>query len=126
MRKETKIPINLILALLVMALTFIISSFVSDFYFDLNDDVLMKDILSGAYTGDPESRNIQMLYLISAFISIPYRIIRALDWYGIFLCFCQIGCIFLLVYRSLSFAKSFYGKVIVLVTEMAVILGLMF
>nr|MCR4902109.1 hypothetical protein [Butyrivibrio sp.] len=93
--------------------------------FDLNDDVLMKDILSGSYTGDPESRNIQMLYLISAFISIPYRIIRTLDWYGIFLCFCQIGCIFLLVYRSMSFAKSFYGKAILLITEITVILGLM-
>ena len=60
-----------------------------DYFFDLNDDVLMKDILSGAYTGVPEGHNIQMLYPISALISVFYRVFRAPDWYGIFLCFLQ-------------------------------------
>ena len=45
-----------------------------DYYFDLNDDVLMKDILAGVYTGAPESRNIQMRWPISALISLLYRI----------------------------------------------------
>ena len=30
-----------------------------DAYYDLNDDVLMEDLLSGAYTGAPAFRNIQ-------------------------------------------------------------------
>ena len=35
-----------------------------DFYYDLNDDVLIKDILSGVYTGTPEGRTMQLLSLI--------------------------------------------------------------
>ncbi len=73
-----------------------------DYYFDLNDDVLMKDILSGAYTGVPEGNNIQMLYPISAFISLLYRINIGPDWYGIFLCTCQFACVFMVSYRLLS------------------------
>ena len=70
------------------------------FCFDLNDDVLMKDILSGAYTGVPESRNIQMLYPVSALIATLYRIAGLLPAalqtvhgggvYGTFLIGCQM------------------------------------
>ncbi|MBR2122916.1 MAG: hypothetical protein IJ930_08355 [Lachnospiraceae bacterium] len=71
------------------------------FWFDLNDDVLMKDILSGVYTGTPESRNIQMLYPVSALIAVLYRIIAFIPKtlytlnrggvYGSFLILCQAG-----------------------------------
>lgn len=69
------------------------------YFYDLNDDVLMKDILSGVYTGKPEGHNIQMLYPISFIISILYRIIRAADWYGLYLLVCQ--------YLSLSLIIDF-------------------
>jgi hypothetical protein len=73
-----------------------------DYYFDLNDDVLMKDLLSGSYTGTPEAHNIQMLYPISAMISLLYRLFRHADVYGIFLCLCQYGSMFLLFRRTLD------------------------
>lgn len=41
-----------------------------DYYYDLNDDGLMKDILAGVYTGTPEGHNIQMLWPVSALISV--------------------------------------------------------
>ena len=41
-----------------------------DYYYDLNDDVLMKDILSGVYTGAFESRNVQMLFPLSLILSL--------------------------------------------------------
>ncbi len=69
------------------------------YFYDLNDDVLMKDILSGVYTGKPEGHNIQMLYPVSLIISIFYRIIRAADWYGLYLLVCQ--------YLSLSLIIDF-------------------
>jgi hypothetical protein len=69
------------------------------YFYDLNDDVLMKDILSGVYTGKPEGHNIQMLYPVSLFISIFYRIIRVADWYGLYLLVCQ--------YLSLSLIMDF-------------------
>lgn len=81
-----------------------------DYYYDLNDDVLMKDILAGVYTGTPEGHNIQMLWPISALISLFYRMIPSLPWYGMFLCGCQYMSIGLVMYRSLSFARTTQGK----------------
>lgn len=88
-----------------------------DYYFDLNDDVLMKDILAGVYTGVPEGHNIQMLWLVSAFISVFYKIARGLPWYGLFLCLCHYGSLGLIFHRSLSFCKKLFGKILLLLTE---------
>ncbi len=97
---------NIKTSALITVLIMVFAALAGDFYFDLNDDVLMKDILSGAYTGVPEGNNIQMLYPISAFISILYRINRSLDWYGIFLCFLQALCVFIISCKLLEKAED--------------------
>ncbi len=94
--------LSIIVSFLVVALLMAGAALFGDYYFDLNDDVLMKDILSGAYTGVPEPNNIQMLYPISAFISLLYRLSSGPDWYGIFLCFLQYLCVFVIAERVLS------------------------
>ncbi len=76
-----------------------------DYWFDLNDDVLMKDILAGIYTGDPESRNIQMQYPVSLLISLFYRLFRHVSWYGLFLMACQFGSMAFVLYRAFSMRR---------------------
>ena len=93
-----------------------------DYYFDLNDDVLLKDILMGAYTGTPESRNVYMLWPIGAFISLLYRFAGKLPWYGLFLTTCHYVCIFLILKRSLFFYQTTWKKVEIALTE-TVLLG---
>lgn len=103
---------NCILTLLFLGILLLVSAIRYDYYFDLNDDVLMKDILAGVYTGDPEGHNIQMLWLISALISVFYRVVRVLPWYGMFLCFCHFLSIGLIVHRSLLLTEQLeaFGK----------------
>lgn len=72
-----------------------------DFYYDLNDDVLIKDIMAGVYTGTPEAHNMQTLYVLGAFISLLYRLYRGAPWYGLFLCLCQFGSLYLVGVRLL-------------------------
>lgn len=60
-------------AAIVTAAVWFLLSVLWDFYFDMNDDVLMKDILSGIYTGVPEALNIQMLAPVS-FLSVSCTI----------------------------------------------------
>lgn len=108
---------NWIIALLVVVGLGIFAGCRFDYYYDLNDDVLMKDILAGVYTGTPEGHNIQMLWLISAFISLFYRVAGSLPWYGLFLCACHFGCFFLIMKRSLVFVGTFAGKLITALTE---------
>ncbi len=76
------------------------------YYYDLNDDALMKDILSGVYTGAPSSRNIQMLWPVSLGISILYRLFAGIDWYAVFLLVCQFGSLFLILVRILTMKTS--------------------
>ncbi len=82
-----------------------------DYYYDLNDDVLIKDLMAGVYTGEPEGHNIQVLYPLSLAISFVYRILPGMPVYGMFLCLCQFGCLYLLVKRSLSFCRGTGAKI---------------
>ncbi len=75
-----------------------------DFYYDLNDDTMMKDIMSGVYTGTPDAHNMQTLYILGLFISWCYRLCRTVPWYGLFLCLCQFGCFYLLGMRLMQLA----------------------
>ena len=55
--------------LIALGLTALLFGFLAlrfDFYYDLNDDVLIKDILSGVYSGAPEGRTMQLLFPLGA------------------------------------------------------------
>ena len=95
-----------------------------DFYFDLNDDVVMKDILAGIYTGTPEGRNIQMLFPLSFILSLFYRLAGGIPWYGLFLCICHFLSIYLITNRLLGFFEKRLTKAAVLILEMGIIISL--
>ena len=109
--------INWILAGGFVAAMMLIIGSLFDYYYDLNDDGLMKDILAGVYTGTPEGHNIQMLWPVSALISVFYRVARPLPWYGLFLCGCHFGCFFLILKRSLKLASCGWEKLLAAVAE---------
>lgn len=93
-----------------------------DFYYDINDDVLIHDILSGNYTGTPEGHNIQILYPLSFVIALCYKLIREIPWYGLFLCGCQFGCLYLIVQRTISYGKGFLEKLLLLIASTSIFL----
>ena len=97
----------------------VIIGIVYDYYYEFNDDVLMKDILSGTYTGSPSALNVQMLSPVGAFISFFYRIIPRLPWYGIFLFICQYLCVWIVIYRAFLLIdrtkdRAVFGFVVIL------------
>lgn len=112
---------NYILAFAVMAVNVIVMAVCFDFYYDLNDDTMMKDIMSGVYSGMPDGHNMQTLYPLGAFIALCYRLCRDIPWYGLFLCLCQFGCFWLIGARLCALAdyradgkKSVCGKMLFL------------
>ncbi len=110
---------------LFLLVLLVVTGICYDYCFDLNDDVLMKDILAGVYTGTPSGHNIQMLWPVSGFVSLLYRIFPKMPCYGLFLCACQYGSIALVVCRSLSFCKGRVAKLFLLVTAGLLSLGLL-
>ena len=71
-RLKKRLQLNNVLAFFMIIFLFGLSAVFFDFYYDLNDDVLIKDIVSGAYTGTPDAHSIQMLYPISRVICFAY------------------------------------------------------
>lgn len=106
MRKSLKKYENYILTLLVVAANAAILAVCFDFYYDLNDDTMMLDIMSGAYSGVPDGHNMQTLYPLGALIALCYRVCGTLPWYGLFLCLCQFGCFYLTGVRLCVLAEK--------------------
>jgi len=51
--------------------------------YSLNDDIAIRDILSGIYTGRPDGHAIYMKYPLTGLISLLYRIAGAIPWYSL-------------------------------------------
>lgn len=101
---------NYVAIILTVLVNVIIMALCFDYYYDLNDDVMMKDVMAGVYAGTPDGHNMQTLYPLGAFISLLYKLFRSLPWYGMFLWLCQIGSLFLIGYRLLGLIKKWQAK----------------
>ena len=101
---------NCIIVMLTIIVNLILLSVCFDFYYDLNDDVMMKNIMAGVYTGTPDGHNMQTLYILGAFISLCYKLCRPFAWYGLFLLFCQMGSLYLVGIRLLKLFQSHLAK----------------
>ena len=111
---------------LVFALLLMLGLAVSfDTYYDLNDDTVIKDIISGTYTGTPSGYSIQMLYPLSWLLAVLYTAIPGIAWYGLFLCLCQFGALAVIAWRLTGMVRSRKVQIILLVVEAVVTGGIL-
>ena len=115
--------VNILLALCIALITWGIVAVGFDFFYDLNDDVLIKDILSGAYTGTPSGYNNQMMYPISVLIAGLYRLIPSVPWYGIMLMGGLAASVTIIAYRLLCYTINIWIKLAMSVFAIVFILG---
>lgn len=82
------------------------------FVYAIADDVIMRDIASGAFTGTPDGHLIFVKYALGVAISCMYTWNSSVDWYGFFM----TGVIFLslaaVIYRGLSGQRSLKWKAV--------------
>ena len=121
--KSRSLENSILTALMILLLAVFIGG-CFDYYFELNDDVFMKDILAGVYTGQASGFNIQMLFPLSWLISMFYVVIPGANWYGFFLCACQFICLYLIGKRLISYAKNRIIKIQLLFLEVLIILSM--
>lgn len=76
------------------------------------DDVIMRDIASGAFTGTPDGHLIFIKFVLGWLMSRCYDVLPSVDWYG----FILIGTMFLgmaaCLYRGFCLDKSLRWKVV--------------
>lgn len=116
LREKTGKFDNCIAVGVVFLLSALLMGLVFDFYFDLNDDTMMRDILAGIYSGVPDGHNMQMLYPLGAFLALCYRLCRTVPWYGLFLCMCQFGSFYLVGLRFCVLFRTNWGKLLSLLS----------
>ena len=97
---------------IIASVTILVNILVLSIRFDFYDDVFMRNVMSGAYTGMPDGHNVQTLYILGAFISLFYKLYRALPWYGIFLLVCQMGSLYLIGVRLLGICRKLPAKAV--------------
>lgn len=114
MSKTRKSYENWILPLFIIGISALLMGVIFDFYYDLNDDTMMRDIMSGVYSGTPDGHNMQTLYPLGAAIALCYRIHASFPWYGAFLLLCQFGCFFAVGVRLCTLADAFSKKLLCL------------
>ena len=116
---------NRITALILGIAGCVLLSLFFDLFYDMNDDVSMKNILSGIYTGTPQAHDIQMLYPLSLLISIFYRILPTVPWYGLFLTGCLLLSFYLILTRGLESLEKRKEKLILTITVVIIYIGLL-
>lgn len=127
MKNQRALPVTRLLEVLLVTVLVVCALAAGfDFYYDLNDDTTIKDILSGAYTGTPSGYSIQMLYPLGALIALCYRAIPGVAWYGLFLCLCQFGVFALVGFRLTRMFQTKKEQWLALVLEAVLFTGLLF
>lgn len=81
MKKYRRWGVAAIIVFLVMLITGILLPMV----FYLNDDVTLRNVMSGAYTGVPEGHAVNMEYPLTGLISLLYRAFRSVPWFSMFM-----------------------------------------
>lgn len=87
MKKYQKWLVTAIFVFLALCITAVTCPMV----FYMNDDVTMRNILSGAYSGVPDGHAVYMKYPLTGVISLLYRLAGGIPWYSLFL----VGCFLL-------------------------------
>lgn len=66
-------------------LAMLITGIMLPMMFYLNDDITLRNIMSGVYTGVPEGHAVNMEYPLTGLISLMYRIFRRVPWFSVFM-----------------------------------------
>ena len=105
---------DLIVAVLTVIILFCSFRSYTPFVFSTNDDLFLKSIVSGEITGNPEFRSIYLGILPGFVISRLYLLFPTIPWYGIFLCFCLLSAMCVVLYHSLQQTVKISAKVVIL------------
>lgn len=102
--------INLIISLLIAAGMFVLFRLLTDFIYLTNDDMYLQAIVSGELSGTPDAHMIYSNYILGLILSLLYRLIPSIPWYGIYLVGVCFVCAWIILYRCLSGCRKISAK----------------
>lgn len=109
---------ELVSALLFIAVVMIGVSVIFGYCFSTNDDAMLRNIVSGNYTGTPDAHLVYVMYPLSFIWKCLYSMVPSVAWYDLFMVGAHYLCWFMLLFRL---GQQFKGK---LAKTVALVLGL--
>lgn len=107
--------INVALAMIgAIVAILIVGKFWDAFYANF-DDLIIKDIISGAFTGNPDKHAYFILYPLSSILTLLYKIIPAVPWFGVLLCGINIATVYFITNRILNYTQRLSFKLVTVV-----------
>ena len=93
---------------------------VFQYHYFVNDDLIIRDILSGRYSGVADAHICNIIYPFAYLVRLAYQIFPAVDIWGVLMVGLNYICLFAVLERSLGLVKKRYlltiGCVLVLFT----------
>lgn len=105
--------ISYLSALVMIMACICIETFICPKPFYTNDQVLMRDIASGVYTGTPDGHLVYILYPLGFLLSFLYRIVRIVPWYDIFMWITLPVCSGIITYKVMSSVKNLLAGIVI-------------
>ncbi len=93
-----------------------------DFVLSSNDDLMLRSIASGNYTGTPDTHLIYIMYPLGLLFKGLYSLFPSVSWYEGFMCVVHFGCIFLITYRPARVFERLSNKLAALLVSFSVIM----
>jgi len=90
-------------------------------YYINNDDYVMRNIVSGVYTGSPDAHAIFLMYPLSFLLKTLYVITNQVPWYGLLMVGMHYLCVYLLARRSGAMFKGVVKRCVVVTAVLAII-----
>ncbi len=81
---------------------------VFQYHYFVNDDLIIRDILSGRYSGTADAHICNIIYPFAYLVMLAYRVFPAVDVWGVLMVGLNYICLFAVLDRSLGLAKKRY------------------
>lgn len=84
-----------------------------DSIYYINDDLMIQDIMSGAFLGEVSNYTVYMNSVLSGGLAFFYKILPRVPWYGLFFYCCYYVCTTWILHRGLCLVSKKIEKVLV-------------
>ncbi len=110
-----------VFALLLIGIASVGISYVFGYSFSTNDDAMLRNIVCGNYTGEPDAHLIYIMYPLGWIWKTLYGFAPAVPWYDLTMVGLHYICWFLLVVRVMQLVPKKAAKVVAAILALGVI-----
>lgn len=111
-----------VISIILVGLSAIGITAVFGYSFSTNDDAMLRNIVSGNFTGTPEAHLIYIMYPLGFIWKGLYQIMPSIPWYDYFMIGTHYLCWFLLLKRILQQYEKKRDKILASIVALAILL----